>query len=46
MGAELGLAVGAALGARVGPADGTSVGDWVGAADGNVLTVGRAVGLA
>ena len=46
MGAELGLAVGAALGARVGLADGTSVGDWVGAADGNVLTVGRAVGLA
>lgn len=46
MGAELGLAVGAALGARVGLADGTSVGDWVGAADGDVLTVGRAVGLA
>ena len=46
MGAELGLAVGAALGARVGLADGTSVGDWVGAADGSVLTVGRAVGLA
>ena len=46
MGAELGLAVGAALGVRVGLADGTSVGDWVGAADGNVLTVGRAVGLA
>jgi hypothetical protein len=46
VGAELGLAVGAALGARVGLADGTSVGDWVGAADGDVLTVGRAVGLA